>query len=422
MGSHIFKFLRSRQFRCSGIPAIVLVFTLILVAPLTGCTITPVKAEDRIFLDLKLDFLGEYRLPKMKFEATTVGGLSGMVYDRQQDRLYAVSDDRSDRNPARFYTLKINLKPTAQLPDSLIQSVEVESVTTLQNGEGQPFAKGTIDPEGIALTPRQSVFVSSEGVTKDNVAPFVNEFDLTTGKQRAASQIPQGSVVPIPERFLPQAGQKQTSDARGIRDNLGFEPLTISAVGFASGQQLEPFRLFTATESALAQDLPPNLPPDTLPPVSAPLRFLHYLVGEEASSVMLIAEHVYLLDQPPADAQNNGLTELLVLDQAGHFLSLERSFGASGFGAKLFQIATGGANDTSGFEAFQGNIGGITPIRKERLLDLAELGIPLDNLEGMTMGPQLPDGSQTLLLVSDDNFNDLQATQFLLFRLGGIKG
>jgi hypothetical protein len=399
MGSRCLQVLRS-------LPApriLVAAIALFLILTLTSCTIAPVKAEDRIFLDLKLDFLGEYRLPKVPAE-TTVGGLSGIVYDRQLDRLYAISDDRSERNPARFYTLKLKLKPSATLPDSLIQSVEVEKVTTIKNAEGQPFAKGAIDPEGIALTPRQSVFISSEGVTKDGVDPFVREFDLATGQQQSA--------ISIPDRFLPKTGEPTT----GIRDNQGFEALTLSAVGFASGQQLEPFRLFTANESALAQDLPVNFPPDTLPPVSAPVRVLHYLVGEEAAAAMLISEHVYLLDQPPPESKNQGLTELLVLDQAGHFLSLERSFGA-GFGAKLFQISMGGANDTSGFEAFQGDIGGITPIRKELLLDLAELGIPLDNLEGMTLGPQLSDGTQTLLLVSDDNFNDLQSTQFLLFRL-----
>jgi hypothetical protein len=399
MGSRYLQFLRS-------LPApklLAAAIALFLTFTLTSCTIAPVKAEDRIFLDLQLDFLGEYRLPKVPFAETTVGGLSGIVYDRQLDRLYAISDDRSERNPARFYTLKLNLKPSATQPDSLIQSVEVEKVTTIKNAEGQPFAKGSIDPEGIALTPRQSVFISSEGVTKDGVDPFVREFDLATGQQRSA--------ISVPDRFLPKAGETPT----GIRDNQGFEALTLSAVGFASGQQLEPFRLFTANESALAQDLPP-VPPDTVPPVSAPVRVLHYLVGEEAASTMLISEHVYLLDQPPPDVKNQGLTELLVLDQAGHFLSLERSFGA-GFGAKLFQMSMGGANDTSGFEAFQGDIGGITPIRKELLLDLAELGIPLDNLEGMTLGPQLLDGTQTLLLVSDDNFNDLQSTQFLLFRL-----
>jgi len=400
MNSRIFGVLRSSSVRVFGIA-----IALVLAFALTGCGISPVKAEDRIFLNLSLDFLGEYRLPKMQFAETTVGGLSGIVYDRQRDRFYAISDDRSEQNPARFYTLKLNLKPSATLPDSLIQSVEFEKVTLLQDANGEPFAKGTLDPEGIALTPRHSVFISSEGVSRDGINPFVNEFDLETGQQR--------SLVPIPKRFLPK------TDGTGIRDNQGFESLTLSAVGFASGQQLEPFRLFTATESAIAQDLPPNFPADTLPPVSAPVRFLHYLIGEETISPMLISEHIYLLDQPPAETKNNGLTEMLVLDQGGHFLSLERSFGAVGFGAKLFQMATGGANDTSGFDAFQGSIGGVTPIYKERLLDLAELGIPLDNLEGMTLGPRLPDGTQTLLLVSDDNFNDVQTTQFLLFRLRG---
>jgi hypothetical protein len=399
MGSRIFGLLRSLHYQALGV-AIALTLTL------TSCGISPVKAEDRIFLNLNLEFLGEYKLPKMQFAETTVGGLSGIVYDRQRDRFYAISDDRSEKNPARFYTLKLNLKPSATLPDSLIQSVEIEKVTLLKDANGEPFAKGTIDPEGIVLTPRQSLFISSEGVSRDGVNPFVNEFDLETGQQR--------STVPVPKRFLPKL-----DGTEGIRDNQGFESLTLSAVGFASGQQLEPFRLFTATESAIAQDLPPNFPADTLPPISAPVRFLHYLIGEENSSPMLISEHVYLLDQPPADTKNNGLTEMLSLDQGGHFLSLERSFGATGFGAKLFQMATGGANDTSTFDAFQGNIGGVAPIYKERLLDLAELGIPLDNLEGMTLGPQLPDGTQTLLLVSDDNFNDLQATQFLLFRLRG---
>jgi hypothetical protein len=56
--------------------------------------------------------------------------------------------------------------------------------------------------------------------------------------------------------------------------------------------------------------------------------------------------------------------------------------------------------------------------RKTLLLDLDELGIPLDNVEGMTFGPRLPDGRQSLVLVSDNNFAATQFTQFLLFALG----
>ena len=54
---------------------------------------------------------------------------------------------------------------------------------------------------------------------------------------------------------------------------------------------------------------------------------------------------------------------------------------------------------------------------KTLLLDLRTLGIPLDNVEGMTLGPRLPDGRQSLVLVSDNNFAAAQFTQFLLFAL-----
>nr|MCU0569701.1 esterase-like activity of phytase family protein [Oculatellaceae cyanobacterium Prado106] len=275
--------------------------------------------------------------------------------------------------------------------------------------DGNPYAKGTVDPEGIALSPRQTLYISSEGVSRDQIPPFVNEYDLQTGQYR--------SRLPIPQRFLPQTLDDQPA---GVQDNRGFEALTLSAVGFSGGQQLEPFRIFTAPEFGLLQDQPPQ-PEDSataLPPT--PIRFLHYLVGVGNNAPSeIISEHLYDLDLPPEGTRDYGLSELLVLDQAGHFLSLERSFGLSGFGAKLFQIATGGATDTSTLPNLRDSIEGITPIRKELLLDLTTLGLPLDNLEGMTLGPQLPDGSQSLLLASDDNFNDIQVTQFLLFRLKG---
>ena len=43
--------------------------------------------------------------------------------------------------------------------------------------------------------------------------------------------------------------------------------------------------------------------------------------------------------------------------------------------------------------------------------------VGLENLEGMTLGPRTQDGSQTMILISDDNFREEQATQFLLFRI-----
>ena len=55
------------------------------------------------------------------------------------------------------------------------------------------------------------------------------------------------------------------------------------------------------------------------------------------------------------------------------------------------------------------------PVEKTLLLNLDVLGIPLDNVEGMTFGPKLPDGRRSLVLVSDNNFSPAAFTQFLLF-------
>lgn len=365
---------------------------------LTGCSLPQVRAEDRLFLDLHLDYLGEYRLPKMSFAETTVGGLSGLSYDRQSNRFYAISDDRSNLAPARFYTLKMSLgTPADPKQESGIRSVELETVTTLKQEDGSPYAAGSIDPEGIAISPRQTVFVSSEGVSKQAIPPFVNEYDRQTGGWRSA--------LPIPRRYLP-------ADQTGVQDNKGFEALTLNPGGYAANS-IEPFRLFTANEAPLVQDLPAGSPQE--PNAPQPVRMMHFLVGSDRPT--LLSEHLYLVDPVPAGAQENGLCELITLDQGGHFLSLERSFGMAGFGIKLYQLATGGATDISGIPELRGNVQGITPVQKELVLDLAQLGIPLDNLEGMTLGPKLPDGSQSLILVSDDNFSPLQVTQFLLFRL-----
>jgi hypothetical protein len=371
---------------------------------LSGCSLPQVSAEERLFLNLSLDFLGEYELPKQEFQQTPVGGLSAITYDRQRDRFYAVSDDRSDLAPARFYTLKVDLDRSNDTAPWIGQ-VALEAVTFLTDEKGQPYAKGTVDTEGIALSPGGGVFVSSEGVTRDRLPPLVRQFDRVSGKGQ--------SSLPIPSRYLPNPKGEELT--QGVQDNLGFEALTLVAgsYGQGSGTSTEPFRIFTATESALIQD-------QGAPGQESLSRMLHYLV--ESGRFLLVSEHAYPVDPVPRGALSNGLAEILAVDQAGHFLSLERSFGPLvGFGVKLYQITTSGATDTSTIDSLKGPLRGVQPIRKKLLLDLSELGIRLDNLEGMTLGPRLPDGSQSLLLVSDDNFQPAQVTQFLLFRLKGLR-
>jgi len=372
---------------------------------ITGCDPSQaITVESRTFLNLSLNFLGEYQLAKTSFQDTPVGGLSALTYDRQRDRFYALSDDRSALAPARFYTLKLSLNSSTTEKPSL-EKVEIEDVTFLKNEDGKTFPKGTIDPEGIALSPKGTVFISSEGNRNLGTAPFIREFDPKTGQQLRS--------LPIPERYLPNDNSKEDQPPRGIQNNLGFESLTAEPGSSLAAVTGDPFRLFTATESALVQD---NLPDTSIQ--SPRIRLMHYLIGNIARP-MVVTEHLYLLDPAPNGAIRHGLTDLVTVDTGGHFLSLERSYGLLGGSAKIYQIATSAATDTSGIATLKGDVSRIDSIKKKLLLDLSELGIYLDNLEGMTLGPRLADGSQSLLLVSDNNFNDIQLSQFLLFRLNG---
>ncbi len=382
---------RSKIRLVSGLVAI----AIALLTLMTSCAIPQVTAQERLFLDLSLEFLGEYHLPKnIEFKNTPVGGLSGLTFDRHQNRFYAISDDRSKLAPARFYTLKLILDD-ASTNQIGIKKVEIEDVTFLTDKDGLSYPPDTIDAEAIALTPQKSVFISSEGVARNGIPPFVREFDINTGQQLQS--------LPIPERYIPKVTAEKLL-TRGIQNNLGFEALTLSPTGTIPAKG-EPFRLFTATESALVQDAEPKAPK---------CRLLHYLISD--GPPLLISEHFYQLEPPPFGAIKHGLAELLALDGGGHFLTLERSLGLLGFKIRIFQATTGGATDTSGIPSLKGELP-IEPVKKKLLLDLDELGISLDNLEGMTLGPRLPDGTQSLLMVSDNNFNDVQVTQFLLFRM-----
>lgn len=378
-----------------------LFISLTLLLSITACNFPRrVSATERIFLDLSLEFLDRYELPKTSFENTPVGGLSAITYNRALDRFYVLSDDRGNRAPARFYTIKLDFQPAKDNSKIEISQIEIEDVTFLQDEQGNQYQPGTIDGEGIALSPGGNLFISSEGDPTKDVMPFIGEFDLETGKQK--------SVVPIPQRYL----ASDTADkSQGIQENLAFESLTLNPNGLLAD---DPFRLFTATESELIQDKTTENTQD-LSEAQAKIRFLHYAI-DSVSQPILVAEHLYLLEPTPVEAISNGLTELLALKN-GHFLSLERTFGFTGAGAKIFQVTVGNATDISNVASLEGDLTQIRPLKKQLLFDLKDLGIYLDNIEGMAFGPRLPDGSQSLLLVSDDNFNEEQITQFFLFRL-----
>jgi 3-phytase/alkaline phosphatase D len=333
-----------------------------------------------------LDFLGEVTFPTgLQFENTVVGGLSGIVYDAENQVYYSLSDDRSQTNPARFYTLDIDFS------DGSLDAGDVsfEDITTLLDANGNPFAPLSLDPEGITLTDAGTLYITSEGDANAGVAPFVNEFSLT-GQQLDA--------LPVPDKFLP-------TDSSGIRNNLAFESLTITP---------DNRYLYTATENALVQDgAAADLENES------PARILKYdlTTGQPVAEFLYFTDPVAAASIPPGGFQTNGLVELLAIDNAGTLLSLERSFSAGvGNSIKLYEVRLQGATDISSIDSLNG-LEVDAPAQKRLLLDFADLGIPLDNIEGMTLGETLPDGRQSLVVVSDNNFSDTQFTQFLTFAI-----
>jgi hypothetical protein len=374
--------------------------SVFVVFSLNSCSLPErVSAEERMFRDFSLEFVAQYDIPKAKFQDTVVGGLSAIAYNREQDIFYVLSDDRSKRSPARFYTFKLAVQPTNN-PHYPIQisSFEPQNVITLLDETGKEYPPGKIDPEGLALSPRNTVFIASEGNSTENIAPSIAEYELSTGKKLSA--------LPLPSKYL--ADQQSTQKSQGIAENLAFESLTINGTSLPA----DPFRVFTATESALLQDQAESVEAET----QVRCRLLHYVVNP-VGAPLVIGEYLYLLDAAPIETIANGLTEILALPTEGYFLTLERTYGFVGAGAKIFQMVVGNATDTTNIDSLKGNLAQIQPLRKQLLFNLQDLGIYLDNFEGMCLGPRLPDGSQSLLLISDDNFSDEQVSQLLLLRL-----
>ena len=90
------------------------VFLLMALAVLMVATAAPATAKGarggQVSVE-SIEFIGSVEFETgYEHGGTEVGGLSGIVYDKWRRAYYALSDDKSEVNDARFYTLKIDLK------------------------------------------------------------------------------------------------------------------------------------------------------------------------------------------------------------------------------------------------------------------------------------------------------------------------
>lgn len=351
-----------------------------------------------------LRLLGQYSFEsKRTFQDTTVGGLSGLTYDAKRGVYYAICDDRGENQAPRFYTLQIDFDGSG------IKDVRVVGVTFLdrdaQTPGIQPYERNDTDLEEIILLADDTLLVSSER-DKDG-KPWVRKFGLD------------GSLLgelPIPNRFItvtepgPDGRPRVT---RGVRTNVGFEGLAITP-----SQQT----LFVANEEALAQDGP-------LASTSAGTNiriFRMELYGAEGRNT---AEYVYPVEKVfatpvPADQfGDNGVSAMMwVGDLLPEYdlLVMERSF-ATGVGndVNIYGVNLEDATDVRDVDALPNPYNGRFA-RKTLLVNMASVGVAADNLEGLAVGPRLPNGKPSLIVMSDDNFSAFdppQVNQFLLFEI-----
>jgi hypothetical protein len=312
-------------------------------------------------------------LDKAIYAGTDVGGLSALVYDATQDVYYSLVDNQG-ATPARVYTLSLSIAAGSVDP-------RVTGVTTLRAADGAPLTGEDLDAEGIALARDGSVYVASE--REPSIAHFSRDGLLL-------------ERLPVPERFA------VAPDGQG-EPNETFESLALSPDGS---------RLFTAVEAPLQSD-------GATDDGRGYNRLLVY--RRDSAGYAPAAQYVYTPErgETVSDVLAISPTRLLVLERG---LSL-----LGGFSARVFLASLSGAQDVSSLDSLEG--ADVVPVTKRLLVDLDECpslgatspGIQrnplLDNLEGLALGPRLPDGRLALVLQSDDNFEDFQVTRLIVLAL-----
>ncbi|MDB5210841.1 MAG: hypothetical protein JWQ30_1668 [Sediminibacterium sp.] len=347
----------------------------------------------------KLKLIGEYDVPhNLSFKGTTIGGLSSIDYDKKSRSYYMISDDRSSINAARYYTAKIFFD------QKKIDSVVFVNVTTLLRQDGKPYPNSkqdpahTPDPEAMRYDPvHQQMVWSSEGER------IVREKDTVLENPSITVMSVNGKYIDT--FFLPKNLWMHATE-NGPRQNGVLEGMSFA----------DEFRtLYVNVEEPLYEDGPRA---DTMQ--NDPwIRIFKFEVATKKNT----AQYAYKLDpvaypSTPATAfKVNGIPDILAAGNE-EFIVLERSFSTGRLPCtiKIFLADIKGATDIKNNTSLK-----ITPakkpVSKKLLLNMDSLGVYVDNVEGATFGPTLPNGHKTLVLVADNNFVIFEKTQFFLFEV-----
>ncbi|MGZ3853735.1 MAG: esterase-like activity of phytase family protein, partial [Flavisolibacter sp.] len=135
-----------------------------------------------------------------------------------------------------------------------------------------------------------------------------------------------------------------------------------------------------------------------------------------------LGEYAYKIDpvayppNPPGAFKINGVPDILAINNH-QLLVIERSFSTGRLPCtiKVYLAELNGASDVMNTVSLKN--GTFKSVEKRLILNMDDLGIFTDNIEGVTVGPKLSNGHSTLIFVSDNNFSKVQVTQLLLFEV-----
>ena len=347
--------------------------------------------------NLRLQLLNSIEIPFGKtFQNTIVGGLSGIDFDAKNDLYYLICDDRSVFNDARFYTAKIKLL------ENKLQSVDFISMQVLKNETGTVYGNwNTVpnlssDPEDIRYNPRTNTLVwSSEGarsISKDKLVlqdPFLNFMDLN-GNFIGNATLPNNLKMHQLEK-----GPRSNGTLEGITFDKRYKTIytNLEEPLFEDGDQA------TTSKGGLIR-----------------------LYQFNARTNKNTAQYVYRLEpiareaEPKGSFAVNGVSAIQYYGK-NQLLVVERSYstGTPACTVKVFLCNLKNATNVQNSATLQNQ--NLQLASKKLILNMDDLGVFIDNVEGITFGPKLSNGNQSLLLVTDNNFSDKQKTQIFLFEV-----
>ena len=377
---------------------LILVFGIVL---FTGCHSSRKVAGKRSANDIKeIRFIGEYILPNgMQLKNTVIGGLSGIDYDAKRNLYYMICDDPSSKGPTRYYTASIAISEKG------IDSVRIIDVIPLLNPKNETYADITkdrihsADVEAMRYDPKRDELIwSSEG-----------QRFMRDGKR----ELEDPAIVIMnrdghyKDSFALPANMHIQPTEKGPRHNSVFEGVSFD----------ETFdHIYVSVEEPIYEDGPRAGIGDS----TAWIRILKF----NRNLKQCVAQYAYKIDpvpypaNPPGAFKVNGVSDILYLGN-DKFIVIERAWstGRLPSDVRIYLADAKGAEDISSM-SLQSQPP-LKPIAKTLLLDMSTLNLFIDNIEGVTIGPTLPNGHRSLIFVADDNFAATQKSQFLLFEVVG---